>query len=684
MCESKRFHVAATITVLLAVLGVCGTARGKIIYVDTAAAGENSGSSWADAYNFLQDALTDANTAEIPVEIRMAWGTYKPDQGGGVTPGDRDAAFELFDGLAIRGGFAGTGSVDPDVRNNEIYETILSGDLNGDDVDVSNPSDLSHESTRSDNSRIIVSNLESEENIEVEVPTTGGRAGGPVSGTRIVIIPVSEVNVELDGLTVVAGSTAIRKLTPGNLSVSNCTFRSNSISAIRIEWSELTMTNCTFERNRGHAVSHSGDNLTARNCLFGGNWGTNGAGLSCFALYSEVMLRDCIFTGNVAVWNVASCTADRLELYNCKFTGNVAQEACLDTSGDFFAENCTFTGNIGGAIDLLTGRLILSNSLIAGNRGQAIKTHAHHVKIQNCTIADNHTDEDGSALDTLYGATVSNSIFWGNSSPVMKAWRPATLMTDFCNFQAGWPGVGNIKVDPGFVARGHWELNGTPNDPGDDYWIDGDYRLLSQAGRWDPMAETWVKDEETSPCIDAGDPNSPIGREPFPTGGRVNMGAYGAGEKASKTYFGDPACDVILAGDINGDCIVDELDLAILESHWMMRGEDFINKSPVVTLIEPQDGDQITWPDSILFRAEAHDPDGEIERVSFHIFRITDTRTRTSGLRGQQEPNGWERELDWQSNNSYGEGEWRVWAEATDNEGEVVVSPPVVITLIRP
>ena len=95
MCERKRFNVVATITVFLAVLGVCGTARGKIIYVDTAAVGENSGSSWADAYNHLQDALADANIAENPIEIHIAQGLYTPDLGEGFTHGDNSAEFKL-------------------------------------------------------------------------------------------------------------------------------------------------------------------------------------------------------------------------------------------------------------------------------------------------------------------------------------------------------------------------------------------------------------------------------------------------------------------------------------------------------------------------------------------------------------------------------------------------------------
>ena len=60
-----------------------------------------------------------------------------------------------------------------------------------------------------------------------------------------------------------------------------------------------------------------------------------------------------------------------------------------------------------------------------------------------------------------------------------------------------------------------------------------------------------------------------IGYEPFPNGGKINMGASGGTELASKSYFGKPVCDAVIAGDINGDCKVDDLDLDILELHWL-------------------------------------------------------------------------------------------------------------------
>ena len=64
-----------------------------------------------------------------------------------------------------------------------------------------------------------------------------------------------------------------------------------------------------------------------------------------------------------------------------------------------------------------------------------------------------------------------------------------------------------------------------PEDHDDDFWVEGDYHLKSQAGRWDPYSQSWVQDEVTSPCIDTGDPNSNWGQEVWPHGGRVNMGA---------------------------------------------------------------------------------------------------------------------------------------------------------------
>ena len=169
-----------------------------------------------------------------------------------------------------------------------------------------------------------------------------------------------------------------------------------------------------------------------------------------------------------------------------------------------------------------------------------------------------------------------NSILWGDAATlgaeIMNA-NPNSMPpfgnVDICysNIENGPAGVhdeslwseygikfreGNTDADPCFAAPGI-----------------GDYHLKSGGGRWQADEGRWVMDDVTSPCIDAGDPMSPIGLEPFPNGGVVNMGGYGGTAEASKSYFGQAPCETIVAGDVNGDCIIDLRDFCLMAMHWM-------------------------------------------------------------------------------------------------------------------
>ena len=146
---------------LFVVLGLRTVAGGSIIYVDADAPGFNNGSSWENAYNFMQDALTDANSALKPVEIRGTEGIYTPDSNSADPngSGDRTTTFQLINGVILRGGYAGFGEPDPDVRDVDFYKTILSGDLDSNDIDIiyiNEPWDLLTEPTRSENSYHVV------------------------------------------------------------------------------------------------------------------------------------------------------------------------------------------------------------------------------------------------------------------------------------------------------------------------------------------------------------------------------------------------------------------------------------------------------------------------------------------------------------------------------------------------
>ena len=146
-----RTNLRTSLIVSLFLLVIVTVASAKTIYVDIDRPG-GSGTSWTNAYKYLQDALTDAGASAKPVEIRVARGTYKPDRGGGKTPGDREAAFQLINGVTIKGGYAGYGEPNPDARDIDLYETILSGDLGSNDAAVGDPCDLLTEPTRGENS----------------------------------------------------------------------------------------------------------------------------------------------------------------------------------------------------------------------------------------------------------------------------------------------------------------------------------------------------------------------------------------------------------------------------------------------------------------------------------------------------------------------------------------------------
>src|SRR5512133_154754 len=102
----------------------------SVYYVDLRARGLGTGLSWTDAFPNLQDALT---TARRVCEIRVAKGIYLPDSGSELEPGDPDASFYLKKDVVLKGGYAGIGSPNPNQRDILVHETILSGDLFGND-----------------------------------------------------------------------------------------------------------------------------------------------------------------------------------------------------------------------------------------------------------------------------------------------------------------------------------------------------------------------------------------------------------------------------------------------------------------------------------------------------------------------------------------------------------------------
>jgi hypothetical protein len=549
-------------TLLLATL--CTAAAGKIIYVDDDTTGANDGSSWENAYIYLQDAMADANSAEKPVEIRVAQGIYKPDQGAYQTPGDREATFRLINGVTLIGGYAGLGGPDPNTRDVELYETILSGDLNGNDVqvdivEVADLEDLESESTRMENSYHVITGSGTDDSAGLDGFTiTAGYAYGPEG-------PGDDHDKFRSG----GGMYNIS----GNPIVANCIFTMNAVyksgGGIFNYDCSLTLTGCKFTGNLatwGGGMDNDDSRLILTNCTFGENLAERGGGISnSDYLPSTLKLTDCAFIRNLADFCGGGMDGGIATLTNCAFIENEAFQGGGLSFGLLNLTNCSFIANKargwGGGMWPVSYNM--SNCTLSGNSagitGGAIFMFYSELNLTNCTLTGNSAPK-GNALasDEFHGGLsnveLTNCIVWGSSNEI---WNDvgSNIAISYSDIKGGqddiydpydrvvW-GQGNIDADPLFADPGYWvnvndpNIIVEPNDPNNELWVDGDYHLKSEAGRWNPVGENWVTDDVTSPCIDAGDPNSPLKDEPEPNGGIINMGAYGSTPGAGKSPSG--------------------------------------------------------------------------------------------------------------------------------------------------
>ena len=302
MRVKANFIVMLGISIFFVVLGGAVTAVGKVIYVDDSAIGANDGTSWVDAYNYLQDALADANITEKPVEILVAQGIYKPDQGATKTLGDRSESFQLINGVSIFGGYAGFGEADPNAHDIELYQTTLSGDLNDDDIEVISSDDLADEQSRAENSYQIVTGSGADEsaildgftiiggNANVFTNRNGGGLLNEYGSPQIINCIFCKNSAQYYGGGVYNYY--------GNQIFINCTFIQNSAGAgggIYNYYGDPSFLNCTFIQNSSGGIQNIGGNVTITNCTFTGNW-ANGRGGGIYCSGANSSLTNCIFS----------------------------------------------------------------------------------------------------------------------------------------------------------------------------------------------------------------------------------------------------------------------------------------------------------------------------------------------------------------------------------------------------
>jgi predicted outer membrane repeat protein len=316
------------------------------IYVKHNANGDNNGSTWADAYTDLQDAI-DNQCGSLPIWV--AAGTYYPTAGT-----DRTISFAIPDGVKLYGGFAGTETLLAQ-RDWTTHETILSGDIGT-------------QNDNADNSyHVVYTKNVSSETLMDGFTVSDGKAEA-ISGS---------IWHRNGGAWYNDGSGTGNSSNP---SVRNCTFSDNS----------GVHGGAIYNDSRSYGVISS----TLSNCTFSGNSAASEGG----AIYyhgtitgvSSPTLSNCTFLGNSAVDNGGamyfggSGGSGKAEVINCTFQDNGNDHIGYDDAeqgAQHHFVNCTFTGATAYAINIPywdSGEALLdfTNCIFWGNNGDILGGNA--------------------------------------------------------------------------------------------------------------------------------------------------------------------------------------------------------------------------------------------------------------------------------------------------------------------
>ena len=214
----------------------------------------------------------------------------------------------------------------------------------------------------------------------------------------------------------------------------------------------------------------------------------------------------------------------------------------------------------------------IHNNVISGNVAgqQGGGLYACTESVYNNTIVGNRAGEAGGGISQC-AATIHNNIIAFNEAPAGGGLYGQSTNTYNAlwnntggNFGGGaTAGAGDMAIDPRFASNGHWEDNDASTRD-DDSWVQGDYHLRSQAGRWDALDRRWATDGDTSHCIDTGDPSSDWTAELWPHGAIINRGAYGGTPQASMSLS-----ELGLAADMDHDEKVGPQDVMAFAQSWL-------------------------------------------------------------------------------------------------------------------
>ncbi|MBP7462955.1 MAG: HYR domain-containing protein [Bacteroidales bacterium] len=368
------------------------------IYVKYDATGLNNGSSWENAFQNLQQALDIAISGD---EIWVARGTYTPTYDYGLGGDARNRHFRMIEGVAIYGGFAGTETAiaqRSDFGEGGLNETILCGDLNGDDV-VSGAG-----------SSLIISN--NSENCYHLFRLSSD------------ITPVLTQAAILDGFTITGG---------------------NANAA-------------TSPDTQGGGIVIESQSPLLRNLIIKYNFAKGGGGISLMGPEVNPGLNNTVLQNSVVKNNLSSGGGGGINMVNCGANAEVVN--CI-ISGNMTTMN-PGPWNVGGGGIRIYHRAKITNCLIENNQapycvaggGGIFIDYGHFwstlsVIVTGCTIANNHALNGGGTHYVVNGGEFRNCILWGNTDQSGVSNYVGSTFT-YCNSSPLPSGTGNVSQDPAF------------------------------------------------------------------------------------------------------------------------------------------------------------------------------------------------------------------------------------------
>ncbi|KPJ50336.1 hypothetical protein AMJ40_03140, partial [candidate division TA06 bacterium DG_26] len=216
-------------------------------------------------------------------------------------------------------------------------------------------------------------------------------------------------------------------------------------------------------------------------------YGMSGCGIDCLA--RNPTISHCIIRDNSGVRDGSGirCGGGSPIITHCTIIRNglgatmYAAGIWCHSLSDPIISDCTIKENgnaqcLGGGIECLYSNPSLTNLVVTGNaayEGGGILCYLSNPTLTNVTISDNIGYHSGGGIQCWESSNpvLVNTILWNNKPQEIHVHSGSAIAT-YSDIQGGWPGQGNIDVDPLFADPDH-----------------GIYEVFSG-----------------SPCIDAGDP----------------------------------------------------------------------------------------------------------------------------------------------------------------------------------